>query len=95
MWYPERANAGLKVVGDGVCLEEGMVCDGAEGVALVAELFLQLDRLLETGSFGWRLGTGIEQCSVGGICSHQTALLHLECTCMGTCTSSFHIMLLM
>lgn len=53
MSYLQRVNTGLKVVGDGVCLEKGVVCDGAEGVVLAAEFLLQLQRLLETGLFGW------------------------------------------
>lgn len=65
---PERVNAGLKVVGDGVCLEEGMIRDGAEGVVFTTEFLLQLQCLLETCLFEWRLSAGIKQGGVGGIC---------------------------
>lgn len=67
--YPERVNTGLEVVGDGVCLEKGVVCDGAEGVVFAAELLLQLQGLLKTSLFGWRLSAGIEQRGVSSICS--------------------------
>lgn len=68
MSYLERVNAGVKVVGKGVCLEKGVVCDGAQGVVFATEFLLQLQRLLETGLFGWRLSAGVEQRSVGSIC---------------------------
>ena len=68
--YPERVNAGLKVVGDGVRLEKGVVRDGADGVAFAMEFLLQLQGLLEAGVLGRRLGAGVEQRGVGSICSN-------------------------
>lgn len=62
-------NAGLEVVGDGVGLEQRVVRDGAQGVVFAAEFLLQLQRLLQAGLFGWRLGAGVEQRGVGGVCS--------------------------
>lgn len=50
--YPERVNAGLEVVGDGVRLEKGMVRDGAQGVVFAPEFLLQLQRLLEASLLG-------------------------------------------
>ncbi len=69
MTYPERVDTGLEVVGDGVRLEKGVVCDGAEGEVFAPEFLLQLQGLLETGLFGWRLSAGIEQRCVGRIVS--------------------------
>lgn len=80
MSYPERVNTGLKVVGDGVRLEKSVVRDGAEGVVLTTEFLLQLQCLLETDWFGWRLSAGVEQRGVSGIYRSQTSLLHLEDT---------------
>ena len=65
--YPERVNAGLEVVGEGVGLEQGAVRDGAEGVIVALEFLLQLQGLLETGLFAWRLSAGVEQRRVRGI----------------------------
>lgn len=69
MSYPERVDTGLEVVGESVRLEKGVVCDGAEGIVFAMEFLLQLQRLLETGLFGWRLSAGIEQRGVCRICS--------------------------
>lgn len=65
-----------------------MVCDGAEGVVFATELLLQLQGLLKTGLFGWRLSAGVEQRSVSGIRSIQTSLLHLEGTHIMTLTGT-------
>lgn len=51
--YLERVNTGVKVVGDGVCLEKGVVRDGAERVVFATEFLLQFQSLLETGLFEW------------------------------------------
>lgn len=58
------------MVGDGVRLEKSVVRDGADGVAFALEFLLQLQGLLKAGMFGWRLGAGVEQRGVGGICSN-------------------------
>lgn len=71
-------NAGLKVVGEGMRLEECVVCDGAEGVVFPAKFLLQLQGLLESSLFVRRLSAGIEQRSVCSIFGLQTSFLHLE-----------------
>lgn len=76
--YSERVNAGLEVVGEGVCLQKGVVGDRAEWVIFVMQFLLQLQGLLETGLFVWRLSTRVEKRSVGSICGFQTPFLQLE-----------------
>lgn len=76
--YFECVNAGVEVVGESMCLEEGVVRDGAEWVIFATQFLLQLQGLLETSLFGQRLSTCVEKCSVGSIAGLQTPFLQLE-----------------
>ena len=42
---------GLKVVGDGVRLQKGVIRDGAEGVVFTTEFLFQLQSLLKADLF--------------------------------------------
>lgn len=76
--YSECVNAGVEVVGEGVCLEKRVVRDGAEWEIFATQFLLQLQGLLETSLFVWRLSTRVKKCSVSSICGLQTPFLQLE-----------------
>lgn len=65
----------MEVIGEGVRLEKGVVRDRAQWVIFATQFLLQLQGLLETSFFGWRLSTRVEKCCVGSICGLQTPFL--------------------
>lgn len=68
----------MEVVGEGMRLEKRVVSDCAEWVIFATQFLLQLQGLLETSLFVWRLSTRVEKCSVSSICGLQTPFLQLE-----------------